>query len=189
MAIASPQCLECRLDPASLNYELPKEPQARAAVLAKLFLEEADCKRHMENAKRISEINMCQYDILWDMFQVAWCLSMIQRLVPTLWNQPYIQDVHIGVTESPWWRWIGCADYSAQGGNDNFLAHKERFSYMYPLLVDVKDAVFTMEEDLIDIVRRSPAAKKVRNGTKYVQGTTRSKNLFLYICVAYIDGF
>ncbi len=60
---------------------------------------------------------------------------------------------------------------------------------MYPLLVDVKGAVFTMEEDLIDIVRRSPAAKKVRNGTKYVQGTTRSKNLFLYICVAYIDGF
>ena len=123
MAIASPQCLERRLDPASLNYELPKEPQARTAVLAKLFLEEADCKRHMEDAKRISEINKYQYDILWDMFQVAWCWSMIQRLVLTLSNQPYIQDVYIGVTESPWWRWIGCADYSAQGGNDDFLAH------------------------------------------------------------------
>ena len=96
-----------------------------------------------------------------------------------LFADPTTEFGYIGVSTCPIWRFRLCRDHT-----DGFRPHCDAYGRMHIIFVERDEPAMVMEEHLIELTRESEHARKVQNGTRYVAGTIKPKQItFLYVCV------
>ena len=112
------------LNPACFGWELPTDRDARAALVAKLFLRPPDAARLAASEGYLCRLSRVDKRINWHLFMTDWDWSSVHNAAMQVARDDWTGSMYIGITQSLPWRWKDCETYV---GNDDMCPHERKY--------------------------------------------------------------